>query len=208
MAHRTLPAGGVRARAAGARPGHPGRWVRGGAVCPNLLQRPRSRRSARGESLIVRASSRGRSRPGAPLKVIRRVSGRISGRRYCEGCSGSGSGRVPRVWCEGLSRALGRGAGRDGPPGSPPGVPGGRRARRDRRAGRRGRAGWGGGGSGVPRSRSAPMARPAWWDGVSHVVTRPARLDHLRAVGPLAFRWTTVFREPGGPTERKWSNGT
>ena len=22
-------------------------------------------------------------------------------------------------------------------------------------------------------------------------------LDHLRAVGPLAFRWTTVFREPG-----------
>ena len=56
-----------------------------------------------------------------------------------------------------------------------------------------------------PRPRSAPTARPAWWDGVSHVVTRPARLDHLRAVGPLAFRWTTVFREPGGPTELKWS---
>ena len=32
--------------------------------------------------------------------------------------------------------------------------------------------------------RSAPTARPAWWDGVSHAVTRPARLDHLRAVGP------------------------
>ena len=54
------------------------------------------------------------------------------------------------------------------------------------------------------RPRSAPTARPAWWDGVSHVVTRPARLGHLRAVGPLAFRWTTVFREPGGPTARKW----
>ena len=59
-----------------------------------------------------------------------------------------------------------------------------------------------------PRSRSAPTARPAWWDGVSHVVTRPARLDHLRAVGPLAFRWTTVFREPGGPTAFKWSKRT
>ena len=30
-------------------------------------------------------------------KVIRRASGRISGRRYYEGCSGSGSERVPRV---------------------------------------------------------------------------------------------------------------
>ena len=59
-----------------------------------------------------------------------------------------------------------------------------------------------------PCSRSAPTACPAWWDGVSHVVTRPARLDHLRAVGPLAFRWITVFREPGGPTARKWSNRT
>ena len=83
---------------------------------------------------------------------------------------------------------------------------GGSRARRDRRAGRRGRTGWSGGGSGAPRS--APTARPAWWDGVSHVVTRPARLDHLNAVGPLAFRWTTVFREPGGPTAFKWSNRT
>ena len=33
-------------------------------------------------------------------------------------------------------------------------------------------------------------------------------LDHLRALGPLMFRWTTVFREPGGPSARKWSNGT
>ena len=38
-----------------------------------------------------------------------------------------------------------------------------------------------------PRSRSAPTARPAWWDGVSHVVTRPARLDHLRSILPAAL---------------------
>ena len=53
--------------------------------------------------------------------------------------------------------------------------------------------------------RPAPAGRLAWWDGVSHVVTPSVCLDHLRALGPLAFRWTTVFREPGGPTARKWS---
>mgnify|MGYP000859191501 FL=1 len=87
----------------------------------------------------------------------------------------------------------------------------GSRARRDRRSGSLGSSG--------PRSRAAraegcgasapPLLRPAdrlaWWDGVSHVVTRPLCLDHLNAVGPLKFRWTTVFREPGGPTELKWS---
>mgnify|MGYP001678677665 FL=1 len=45
--------------------------VRDGAVCPNLLQRPRSSRSAGGESLIFRASSHRRFRPGAPLQQIR-----------------------------------------------------------------------------------------------------------------------------------------
>ena len=40
------------------------------AGCPDLLQRPRSRRGAREESLIFRASSRGRSRRGAPLQQI------------------------------------------------------------------------------------------------------------------------------------------
>ena len=44
---------------------------RGGVVCPNLLQRPRSSRSAERESLIFRAFVRGRSRPGAPLQQIR-----------------------------------------------------------------------------------------------------------------------------------------
>ena len=44
--------------------------VCGGAGCPNLPQRPRSRRSARGESLIFRAFLRGRSRPGGPLWQI------------------------------------------------------------------------------------------------------------------------------------------
>ena len=48
----------------------PRRGATGGAVCPNLLQRPRSRRSAGRESLIFRASSRGRSRRGAPLQQI------------------------------------------------------------------------------------------------------------------------------------------
>ena len=56
-----------------------------------------------------------------------------------------------------------------------------------------------------PRPRSAPTARPAWWDGVSHAVTRLARLDRLRAVGPLMCRWTTWFTKYGGPTARKWS---
>ena len=42
----------------------------GGAGCPNLLQRPGSRRSVREETLVFRASSRGRSRPGAPLQQI------------------------------------------------------------------------------------------------------------------------------------------
>ena len=60
--HRVRPADrGVRR---GRRP------ARGGASCPNLLQRPGSSRGAGGESLIFRASSRGRSRPGAPLQQI------------------------------------------------------------------------------------------------------------------------------------------
>ena len=55
--------------------------------------------------------------------------------------------------------------------------------------------------------RPTPFRSPivAWWGSVSHVVTRSLCLDHLRAVGPLMFRWTTVFRAPGGPTEHKWS---
>ena len=46
------------------------RGATGGAGCPNLLQRPESRRDAGGESLIFRASARRRSRPGAPLQQI------------------------------------------------------------------------------------------------------------------------------------------
>ena len=38
--------------------------------CPNLLQRPRSGRSAGGESLVFRAFLRGRSGRGAPLQQI------------------------------------------------------------------------------------------------------------------------------------------
>ena len=39
-------------------------------VCPNLLQRPGSSRSARRESLVFHGSSPGRSRRGAPLQQI------------------------------------------------------------------------------------------------------------------------------------------
>ena len=44
--------------------------ARGGAGCPNLPQRPGSRRGVRRETLILRASSRRRSRRGAPLWQI------------------------------------------------------------------------------------------------------------------------------------------
>ena len=45
--------------------------ARGGAGCPNLLQRPGSSRSVEKETLIFRASSRRRFRRGAPLQQIR-----------------------------------------------------------------------------------------------------------------------------------------
>ena len=60
------PGAEARAQAAAARTG-----ARGGAVCPNLLQRPGPGRSTGRETLIFRASPRRRSRPGAPLQQIR-----------------------------------------------------------------------------------------------------------------------------------------
>ena len=42
----------------------------------------------------------------------------------------------------------------------------------------------------------------------SPVWTTYVPLDHLRAVGPLMFRWTTWFTKYGGPTEHMWSNRT
>ena len=63
-----VSAPGVQVAVAAARTAHPG--VRGGTGCPNLLQRPGSRRSAGEESLIFRGSYRGRSRRGAPLQQI------------------------------------------------------------------------------------------------------------------------------------------
>ena len=56
--------------AASARLAAPLPGARGGAGCPNLLQRLGSSRGPRGESLIFRASSRRRSRRGAPLRRI------------------------------------------------------------------------------------------------------------------------------------------
>ena len=124
---------------------------------------------------------------------------------------------VMRGAVEGVG-ARGSGAGRDDPLESPPGVLGesgaagsavrssgavrlARVVRTREPGGGAGRRG----GSGVPHLLR-PTGRPAWWDGVSHVVTRLACLDHLNAVGPLAFRWTTWFTKYGGPTELKWSN--
>ena len=147
---------------------------------PLTLHCTRKRGAAEGEG----AQQTRRGAPERPRKVIRRASGRISGRRYCEGCSGSGSERVPRVWCEVLSRAPGRGAGRDGPPGSPPGAPGGV-----------GRGGIGGpvvgggpGGAGAVPAPPLPL-RP---DGASRMVGRRlACRDAAGPVGPLACGWTT-----------------
>ena len=75
-------------------------------------------------------------------------------------------------------------------------------------AGKRGGEGDVGGGSGAPPLLH-PADRLAWWDGVSHVVTRLICLDHLDAVGPLKFRWTTwkaiqraVVRGGGGAAWR------
>ena len=60
------PGAEARAQAAAARTG-----ARGGAICPNPLQRPGPGRSTGRETLIFRASPRRRSRPGAPLQQIR-----------------------------------------------------------------------------------------------------------------------------------------
>ena len=69
LARRRFPRGSRPATRRRGRRALPG-GARSGAVCPNLLQRPGSNRSAGGESLIFRASSRGRSRRGAPLQQI------------------------------------------------------------------------------------------------------------------------------------------
>ena len=73
----------------------------------------------------------------------------------------------------GVTRGVveGAGAGRDGPLESPPGA--------SEESGVGGGPGGVGGGSGAPPPLR-PTGRPAWWDGVSHVVTRPGSRDrHL-----------------------------
>ena len=67
------PSGASGAHDGGGAQGVPQRHVTGRVrveVCPNLLQRPGSSRSARRESLVFRGSSPGRSRRGAPLQQI------------------------------------------------------------------------------------------------------------------------------------------
>ena len=230
--------------------------ARGGACCPNLLQRPRSRRNAGRETLIFRASARRRSRRGGPLqqirtrtrpgppqephahhpapahprhhddpalraavpgekgfnmKVIQRMVLKMRSTRVAATCSdeSSSSGRLfGGVWMRspGAMRRIverwGAEAGRDDPFESPPGVLEGV-----------GRGGVGGlvvrGGSGAPPPLR-PTGRPAWWDGVSHVVTRPVCLDHLRAVGTARSSAKRASRRPGrggagrrGPRDRR-----
>ena len=70
--HVSAPGAGRVGPSAGAIAGTAVRaGARDGAVCPNLLQRPGSGQNAGRETLIFRASSRRRSRPGAPLQQIR-----------------------------------------------------------------------------------------------------------------------------------------
>ena len=76
-------------------------------------------------------------------------------------------GRLFRGGFEDVGRE-GRG---DGLLGSPPGASGGGRGGIGE-SGAGGGPGGGGRGSGAP-SPLRPTGRPAWWDGVSHVVTRP-----------------------------------
>ena len=81
--------------------------------------------------------------------------------------------RLPDVM-RGVVEGVGCEAGRDGPLESPPGTP-----EESGAAGPVGRpsgaARAAAGAVPAPRPRSAPIARLAWWDGVSHVVTRPVR---------------------------------
>ena len=59
-----------------------------------------------------------------------------------------------------------------------------------------------------PGPRTTTPGEKAQWDGVSHVVTRPICLDHLRSVGPPGSRNTVVQPHTSGPTAHKWSNRT
>ena len=56
-----------------------------------------------------------------------------------------------------------------------------------------------------PGPRTTTPGEKAQWDGVSHVVTRPICLDHLRSVGPPGSRNTVVQPHTSGPTALKWS---
>ena len=79
--------------------------------------------------------------------------------------------RLPGVM-RGIVEGVGAGGGRDGPPESPPGAVGA--------LGAVGTLGLSSGAVPAPRPRFASIAHLAWWDGVSHVVTRPgSRARHL-----------------------------
>ena len=138
-----------------ARPAAALRAVLGGAGCPNLLQRPGSRRSAGSESLIFRVSSRGRSRPGAPLQQIWTTARPESSQEPHAHHRAGARTRRTRMRAAGPSGAARR-AGSGAP--VPPVVPATGLAALDERA-----------------RRPRPAGRLAWRDGVSHVVTPPTR---------------------------------
>ena len=60
-----------------------------------------------------------------------------------------------------------------------------------------GSAGWSSGVVPAPPPPLRPTGRPAWWNGVSHVVTRPVCLDRLRAVGTARSSAKCASRRPG-----------
>ena len=76
------------------------------------------------------------------------------------------------------TEGVGARTGRDGPSESPPGALGALGAMGSTGPVGGGAPGGIGGGSGAPAGRPAPVGRLAWWDGVSHVVTQPAR-EHV-----------------------------
>ena len=141
-------------------PAEPASGAPEGLRCPNLLQRPESRRSTGGESLIFRASSRDRSRPGAPLQQIRT--------QPRPGASQEGySGVVLKTW--GV-KVVG-----DGLLGSPPGAAGGAALNSSAvispsPPGASGGSGVGGGPGGVGGGSGAPS--PLRLDSASRMVGR------------------------------------
>ena len=127
--------------------------------------------------------------PGVMRGVVEGGGARSAGKRTAPsltmvsaGWRGTERGEAgPAVMTRSSHLRCAGGVGRGGIGGPVVGGGPARSGRQDPGAGRPGRRG--GGASAPPLLR--PADRLAWWDSVSHVVTRPLCLDHLNAVGPL-----------------------